>query len=104
MTQPDTRPEPCRVVGGDKLPAEVGGGKAICGAIQSAARSQAPGVSFTVEVVILSPSALAATVRLADGRTLPERRMAVSDRLLNSASIGRFAAAIAAEIARETGR
>jgi hypothetical protein len=39
-------------------------------------------------------------VTLADGRVLPERKMAVSDRQLNRRSIERFASAIAAAIAK----
>ena len=94
----------CRVVGAGQLPAETGGADAICAAIRSAAQQQAPGVSFSVEVRVLSASSLAAAVSLADGRTLPEQKFAVSDRLLNRGSIDRFAAAIAAEIGRAGNR
>lgn len=88
----------CQVVGASQLPADVGGPDAICAAIRAAAQKQAPGVTFSVEVRVLSASSLAATVRLADGRTLPEQKMAVSDRQLGPGSIDRFAATIATEI------
>ena len=86
------------------MPADVGGPDAICAAIQAAAQKEAPGASFSVEVRVLSASSLAAIVRLADGRTLPEQKMAVSDRQLGRGSIDRFAAAIAAEIGRAGSR
>jgi hypothetical protein len=103
MNNPNYGPR-CEVVGAELLPAEAGGADAICAAIRAAAESQAPGVSFSVEVRVQSASSLAATVRLADGRTLAEQKMAVSDRQLNRGSIDRFAAAIAAEIGRTSNR
>jgi len=99
MNQPNSGPG-CTVDGSELLPAAAGGADSICAAIGEAARSRAPGISFTVEVRVLSASALTAVVRLSDGRTLPEQKMAVSDRQLNPASIERFAAAIAAEIGK----
>jgi hypothetical protein len=103
MNHPNPGPG-CQVVGASQLPADAGGADAICSAIGDAARARVPGVSFTVEVRVLSASALAAVVRLADGRTLPEQKMAVSDRKLNPGSIGRFAAAIAEEIGKAEAR
>jgi len=103
MNHPNPGPG-CKVVGASELPAEAGGADAICAAIGDAARTRAPGVSFAVEIRVLSASALAAVVRLEDGRTLPELKMAVSDRQLNPGSIGRFAAAIAEEIGKAEGR
>lgn len=99
MTEPLSKPEKCRVVGSDKLPAEVGGPAALCAAIESAVAQKADGAMYRIEVHVLSPSSLAAFVHLSDGRTLPEQKMAVSDRLLNKGSIDRFADAIATEIA-----
>ena len=43
----------CRVIGGEKLPAESGGADALCKAITDAAAEQAPGVSYSVEVTVL---------------------------------------------------
>ena len=103
MNSPNHRPH-CQVTGGELLPVETGGPDALCAAIRSAAQKQAAAVPFSVEVRVLSAASLAATVRLADGRTLAEQKMAVSDRLLNRGSIDRFAAAIAAEISRAGNR
>jgi len=94
----------CVVSGADRLPAEVGGGDAICSAIRAAVREKAPGADYGVEVEVVSASALAARVTLKDGRTLPEQRMAVSDRQLNPGSIERFAAAIAGAVAESAGQ
>ena len=99
MGQPRPEWPQCTVIGAEKLPAEAGGGEAICQAIRSAAREKAPGAAFTVEVEVLSASSLAARLSLKDGPTLPEQRMAVSDRQLNPGSIERFAAAIAVAVA-----
>ena len=94
----------CQVVGGDKLPAETGGATALCAAIEASAARQAPNAEFSVVVRVLSPSSLAAVVRTADGRTLPEQNYAISDRALNKTSFERFAEAVGAELARANGR
>jgi hypothetical protein len=99
MGQPRPELTQCTVVGADKLPAEVGGEQAICSAIRAASREKAPGADYRVEVEVVSASALAARVTLKDGRTLPEQKMAVSDRQLNPGSIERFAAGIADALA-----
>lgn len=98
MEQPEGALLQCSVTGADKLPAEVGG-DAICAAIRAAARERALGAVFAVDVRVYSASSIAATVRFKDGRTLPEQKMAVSDRPLNRGSIERFAAAIAGAVA-----
>ena len=100
MSRQTAQSDHCRVIGGDKLPTGLGGSGVICEAIELAVRKQAPGASYTAEVRALSPSSLAAVVSLGDGRTLAEQKMAVSDRQLNRRSIDRFAATIAAEIAK----
>lgn len=92
----------CSVSGADKLPAGIGG-DAICAAIRAAAHEAAPGTAFSVEVRVVSPSSLAARIGLRDGRTLPEQRMAVSDRQLDVGSIERFATTIARAAAEGTG-
>lgn len=99
MERPPAKPAQCSVSGADRLPAEVGGGDAICSAIRAATQQKAPGADYRVEVEVVSASSLAAHVKLNDGRVLPEQRMAVSDRLLNRGSIERFAVAIAAAVA-----
>jgi hypothetical protein len=104
MAQPTAESAQCTVIGADRLPAEAGGGDAICSAIRAAAREKAPGADYGVEVEVVSSSSLAARVTLKDGRALPEQRMAVSDRQLNSASIERFAAAIAGALAESAAK
>lgn len=94
----------CRIIGGDKLPADSGGSDALCKAIKDAAADQAPGKRFAVEVHVLGRSALAATVTTADGTRLPEQKMAISDRGLTRGSLERFADALAGEMARAQGR
>lgn len=100
LPQPDDARR-CAVEGADKLPSEVGGPEGICDAVRAAVNERAPGATFSVQVRVISPSSLAAVVTLADGRVLPEQKMAVSDRQLNRASIERFASAVAAEIAKD---
>lgn len=96
-------PVKCRVDGADKALAAAGGPQALCEAIEAAARAKAPKASFTVEIRALSTYSLAANIRLADGRDLPEQRMAVNDRRIDRGSIERFAAAIADQIASSLG-
>jgi hypothetical protein len=103
MSQPSVEPA-CVVTGGDKLPPEAGGIGGLCNAIMAAIARQPADLPATVDVRVLSASSLSARVTLADGRVLPEQRMAVNDRQLNRSSIERFAGAIAAEIARAGGR
>ena len=104
MTHSPAPPERCRVIGGDKLPPETGGSGQICASIEAAAESRAPGTGYSVEVEVLSDYMLAARVRMADGRTLPEQKMAVSDRKLGRRAINRFATSIAEAIGRAGGR
>lgn len=104
MTTPRNAPEPCRVVGGGKLPAESGGPSALCAAVTRAAAARAPGVRYQVEVRVLSPSRLAATVTTGDGRKLPDLNHAISDSNLTGESLERFAKAIAEEIAKTASR
>ena len=94
----------CRVTGKEKLPPETGGADALCAAIREAFAAQAPGVGYSVEVQVLSPSMLSAAVTLSDGRTLPELRHATMDRTLSRSSLQRFANALAAELAKAAPR
>lgn len=100
MNSPSPQLVDCRIVGGDKLPADSGGADALCQAIADAAAEQAPGRRFQVDVQVLGRSALAATVTTADGTRLPEQKMAISDRGLTRGSLERFAKALAGEVAR----
>ena len=94
----------CRVIGGDKLPAETGGADAFCAAITRAAAAQVPARKFSVEVRVLGSSSLAATLTTADGTILPEQRFAISDRSLTKGSLERFARALVVEVARAHSR
>ena len=89
----------CSVSSAGKLPPAAGGAEAICAAIEKAVASAAPGADYRVEVRVLSPSSLAATIRTGDGRALPEQKMAVSDAALTKVSIERFARALGAQLA-----
>ena len=92
----------CRVVNGDKLPAESGGADALCKAIAEAAAETAPGVGYSVEINVLPRSRLSAIVTTANGRTLPELGMASMDKPLTAGSFKRFAASIATELAKSS--
>jgi hypothetical protein len=98
----ESAPGPCRVVGGEKLPAESGGPAAICSAIEQAVAARAPKARYSAEVRVLSKSGLAANVEVG-GRKLPEQHFAVMDRNLNPGSIKRFAEAVADQIAANAG-
>ena len=99
MNSPAPSTARCHVIGADKLPADIGGADSICAAIAHAA-AQSPGPAFTVEVRVLGASSLAATLTTADGKVLPEQKMAVSDRVLGRDSIDRFAASLVGTVAR----
>ena len=94
----------CKVIGGDKLPADAGGPDQLCAAIARAAATGAPQARFSVEVRVLSGSSLAATLTTADGRILPEQRFATSDRSLTKGSLERFAKALVGEVTRGLAR
>ena len=100
MNSPSLKQVDCRVIGGDKLPAKTGGPDALCAAITRAAAIGVPASRFSVEVRVLGSSSLAATLKTADGKTLPEQRFAISDRSLTKGSIERFAKALVGAVAR----
>ena len=91
-------PGPCRIVDAGKLPAEAGGGDAICSAIAQAIAARAPDVRYSAEVRVLSKSSIAVNVAIG-ARKLAEQHYSVMDRNLNPASIKRFAQALADEVA-----
>lgn len=86
----------CSVIGAEKLPAELGGAEAVCQAIGEATAT-APGASVVVQVI--NPHMLAATATTADGRDLPEQRVATSDRTLHAGSLRMLAKALAEQLA-----
>jgi hypothetical protein len=100
VTAPSQRElNPCRVIGGEKLPEGTGGPDAICAAIKRAVAARTPNARFTAEVRVLTPSMLA-TALTVNGRALAEQKFAVMDRNLNKGAIERFAQSIAAAVAR----
>lgn len=98
MSAPHDAPK-CRVIGGEKLPAESGGPAAICSAVEQAIAARAPGVAYQVDIRVLSKSGLSATV-VTGGRTLPELQFSVMDRNLGQASVERFAAGVADQLTK----
>jgi hypothetical protein len=83
----------CSVVGGEKVPQAAGGRDALCAQIDKAL-ADVGGGSATV-VVHVRRSHLAADVKLADGRALPQIGFAMSDAPLSKEAIKRFAVQIA---------
>lgn len=99
MESPNIQSPRCQVTDAGKLPDKSGGANALCAAIESAVSARAPGVAFTVDVRVISASRLAANVTRA-GKPLPKQQFAIMDRELGEDSFGRFAAAIADQIAK----
>lgn len=100
MTNGESRSGACRVVGGEKLPAESGGSNALCKAIVDAVEEQAPGMRYQVEVTVHPRSRLTASITTGDGHKLPEQSFVRMDKPLSSGAFKRFAAAIAGELAK----
>ena len=94
----------CQVMHGDKLPAESGGAKALCEAVTAAVEAHAPGLGYRVEIQVLGPSRLAASIMSKDGRKVAEQNMASSDKELTKRSFSRFADAIVAQLSRAAGK
>ena len=91
----------CVLVGGDKLLQSLRLSQPICAQVESAITAEAPGAHYTVELRILSPARLAATL-VVEGHTLPVQNFAVMDGNLSDASIGHFARSLAAIVAKAT--
>lgn len=87
----------CTVIGGENLPAAVGGNEALCTAIERAIASRAPTAHYSAQIKVLPRSRLSATL-VVNGRTLPEQKFAVMDRELNPASIQLFADSLAEQL------
>ncbi len=93
------KPIACAMVNGSKIrPASIRAAE-VCSSIQTAVRKRVPTASFSVRIVALSASMLVATVRMDDGRVLPEQNLRVSDGVLDQRSVSRLAAAIATQVA-----
>ena len=89
----------CRVSDASRLHHGQRGADAICFEIQSAIGALAPTANYRAQVRVLTPTRLSATL-VVNGRTLPEQNFAVMDHDLDLGSIRRFAAAIAAAVAK----
>lgn len=99
VSQPSAATPSCTVSGPAKFVDRAGGAAALCQAVEQAlGRGDTPG-THRVELSVLSASSMAATVHLADGRTLPELRTGVSDGVINAGVVSRFAQDIANQIA-----
>jgi hypothetical protein len=94
MSAPEHGNHGCAVIGAEKLPADVGGANALCAALENAIAAKAPGLRYSAELRVASPSALIANL-VVNGRKLPEQRFGVMDRNLNPGSIERFAQSLA---------
>ncbi len=99
MTAVPGAPRPCRLHAAEKLPESAGGAGAVCDTVERAIADAAPGLRYRVDVHVVGPSSIKATLSTADGRSFPEQRLVVNDRLLSRESIDRFARAIAAQLA-----
>lgn len=100
MNSPSKQLVECRVIGGDKLPADSGGADGFCAAITRAAAAQLPDRRFKVEVQVRGPSMLTAILTTAEGKTLPEQTFSISDRGMTKGSLERFANSLVGEMAR----
>jgi hypothetical protein len=88
----------CQVVGASQLPADIGGPDARCSAIEQALQAAAPKPAG-VEVNVISPYLLSATVSLADGRRLPASKVGRSEHQLGARAVQMLADSIAAQVA-----
>ena len=84
----------CSVVAGEKLAAGSGGANGICAEVERAMAAALPGVRYTAEVRVISPSRLTATM-VVKGHKLPEQHFATMDRNLTPGAVRRFARALA---------
>lgn len=93
----------CRVIDGEKLPRELGGEQALCAAIAQALQPDVAN-GAAIEVSVISPYLLSATVTLADGRRLPAIKVGSSDRTLSRRAVQMLADSIAAQAATQAKR
>jgi hypothetical protein len=91
----------CSVTGNEKMAEAAGGSAALCAEIGKALAEVRHADTATVEIQVRR-SHLSATVKLADGRTLPEIGLAVSDAPLSGNAIKSFALQIAMAVREAT--
>ena len=89
----------CHVAEGGKLSPDVSVAM-ICNAVEKAITAEAPGVRFSAEIRVVSPSRLTATL-IVEGRTLPVQNFAVMDRNLSKRAVRQFAASLASIVKAE---
>jgi hypothetical protein len=87
----------CQVTGSDKLATSSAGFNTICDEVERAIAANAPGVRYSAEIKIISASRLAAGL-IVNGQKLPVQNFAVMDGNLSTASIKRFATALAVAV------
>lgn len=85
----------CDVVNGEDLPAASGGAAALCRAIDDGATRRGLDQAFAIRVTVERHSVLAGDVTLADGRRLPDVRVADMDRPISGDMFMRFGLAVA---------
>ena len=71
----------CHVVAGEKLAAGSGGANGICAEVERAMAAALPGVRYTAEVRVISPSRLAATRTISEFTSLRREMRATADRV-----------------------
>jgi hypothetical protein len=89
----------CAMASGSKLAPGSIRAADVCNSIEAAVRKRVPNASVSVRIVAPSASMLVATVRMHDGRVLPEQVLGVSDGVLDQRSVSRLADAIATQVA-----
>ena len=85
----------CTVSGPDALISALGGDNAVCAIVDSATASSGSRASVHVELLNAHSAVARATVA---GRTLPDRRIDISDRPLNRRAIESLAKAVADQL------
>jgi hypothetical protein len=90
----------CRVTGAQNLPAELGGADALCAAAARAIELASPKPK-AIEIKVVSPYLIAATVILIDNKRLPVIKIASSDRPLGRKAMQMLTDSIAAQIASQ---
>jgi len=98
MTPPSTTSIDCTLVGADKLPASAGPADTLCNRIRSAIAASAPASGVSVTVQVHTSHFISAAATLADGRTLPEQKVATSDADLNERAVEMLANGLARQI------
>jgi hypothetical protein len=98
MTPPSATSIDCTLVGADKLPASAGPSDTLCNRIRSAIASSAPASGVSVTVQVHTSHFISAAATLADGRTLPEQKVATSDAELNERAVEMLANGLARQI------